>query len=55
MHMIEKRMYRENKNQPKARALMHLGNETTFSIIKSKDVGGGGRTRETLNFLPIAI
>ena len=39
MHMIEKKMYRENKNQPKARALMHLGNETTFSIIKSKDVG----------------
>ncbi|QJP98693.1 hypothetical protein C798_00140 [Herbaspirillum rubrisubalbicans Os34] len=42
MHMIEKRMYRENKNQPKARALMHLGNETTFSIIKSKDMGVEG-------------
>lgn len=42
MHMIEKRMYRENKNQPKARQLMTLGNETTFSIIKSKDVGVEG-------------
>lgn len=42
MHMIEKRMYQENKNQPKARKLMTLGNETTFSIIKSKNVGVEG-------------
>lgn len=42
MHMIEKRMYRENKDQPKARALMTLGNGTIFSIIKSKGAGVEG-------------
>jgi len=42
MHMIEKRMYRENKNQPRARRLMVNGNETTFSIIKTKNAGVEG-------------
>ena len=42
MHMIEKRMYRENKDQPKARNLMYKGDGTVFSILKPKDGGVEG-------------
>lgn len=41
-YMIEKRMYRENKEQPKARRMMSTVSPTTFSILKSKGDGVEG-------------
>lgn len=44
VHMIEKRMYQENKNQTKARRLMVHGSQTTFSVLRKRtqDVEGLG-------------
>jgi hypothetical protein len=42
MHMIEKGMYRENKEQPRARGMMMHGASTAFSILKSGAAGVEG-------------
>ncbi|HET7179450.1 MAG TPA: hypothetical protein VFI14_06990, partial [Chryseosolibacter sp.] len=42
IHMIEKRMYNENKDQAKARSLMRKGKSTAFSILKKKGDGVEG-------------
>ncbi|MDO8036830.1 hypothetical protein O3297_25710 [Janthinobacterium sp. SUN128] len=42
MHMIEKGMYRENKEQPRARSMMLYGASTAFSILKSRVAGVEG-------------
>jgi hypothetical protein len=39
MHMIERRMFKENKNQPKARNMMFRVSNSAFSVLKKK--GGG--------------
>jgi hypothetical protein len=63
VHMIEKRMYLENKNHAKARRLMVYGSQTTFSVLKKRtqDVEGLGDielmthcnlTTQTMNHSP---
>lgn len=42
MHMIEKGMYRENKEQPRARSHMVFGGTTAFGVLKAKSKGVEG-------------